>query len=201
LVTVLGWMDGFGIDPSPWPRVTAYMRRIERRPSVAAAMEREAAVPPVTWATCGLALGRTSSTRCLLRLQMFGHEVDERSQFGRNLAACRPENVELISLFHPLVKDGHETAISDSTTDREGRQASNSQTLDCQLNQRVDCRRTHPFGQNNFPLSFRTRKRPGSQLTRAGESVGEGIRDVPDRQGFPVRRTAPDIRVRRRSSV
>ncbi len=47
LFTVLGWMKGFGIDLSRWPRVAAYMRRVEVRPSVAAALEREAAVPPV----------------------------------------------------------------------------------------------------------------------------------------------------------
>lgn len=45
LFTVLGWMKGFGIDLSRWPKVAAYMRRIEVRPSVAAALEREAAVP------------------------------------------------------------------------------------------------------------------------------------------------------------
>jgi glutathione S-transferase len=44
LFTVLGWMKGFGIDLSRWPKLTAYMRRIEVRPSVAAALEREAAV-------------------------------------------------------------------------------------------------------------------------------------------------------------
>lgn len=45
LFTVLGWMEGFGINLSRWPKVTAYMRRIAVRPSVAAALEREAAVP------------------------------------------------------------------------------------------------------------------------------------------------------------
>ncbi|WP_425624674.1 glutathione transferase GstA [Agrobacterium radiobacter] len=44
LFTVLGWMKGFGIDLGRWPRVAAYMRRIEVRPSVTAALEREAAV-------------------------------------------------------------------------------------------------------------------------------------------------------------
>ncbi|WP_374039461.1 glutathione S-transferase C-terminal domain-containing protein (plasmid) [Brevundimonas staleyi] len=47
LFTVLGWMKGFGIDLSRWPKIAAYMRRIEVRPSVAAALEREAAVPSV----------------------------------------------------------------------------------------------------------------------------------------------------------
>lgn len=44
LFTVLGWMKGFGIDLSRWPKVAAYMQRIAIRPSVAAALEREAAV-------------------------------------------------------------------------------------------------------------------------------------------------------------
>jgi glutathione S-transferase len=44
LFTVLGWMKGLGIDLSRWPKVAAYMQRIEIRPSVAAALEREAAV-------------------------------------------------------------------------------------------------------------------------------------------------------------
>lgn len=44
LFTVLGWMKGFGIDLSRWPKLTAYMQRIEIRPSVAAALERETAV-------------------------------------------------------------------------------------------------------------------------------------------------------------
>lgn len=47
LFTVLGWMEGFGIDLSRWPLMDAYRRRIELRPSVAAALEREAAIPPV----------------------------------------------------------------------------------------------------------------------------------------------------------
>ncbi|GLK67134.1 glutathione transferase GstA [Hansschlegelia plantiphila] len=47
LFTVLGWMKGFGIDLNRWPKVAAFMRRIEVRPSVAAALEREAAVPSV----------------------------------------------------------------------------------------------------------------------------------------------------------
>ncbi|WP_280171611.1 glutathione transferase GstA [Agrobacterium pusense] len=45
LFTVLGWMKGFDIDLGHWPKVGAYMRRIEGRPSVAAALKREAAVP------------------------------------------------------------------------------------------------------------------------------------------------------------
>jgi glutathione S-transferase len=45
LFTVLCWMKGFGIDLGRWPKLTAYIRRIEVRPSVAAALEREAAVP------------------------------------------------------------------------------------------------------------------------------------------------------------
>lgn len=44
LFTVLGWMKGFGIDLSRWPKVAAYMQRIAIRPSVAAALEREASV-------------------------------------------------------------------------------------------------------------------------------------------------------------
>jgi len=44
LFAVLGWMKGFGIDLSRWPKLTAYMQRIEIRPSVAAALERETAV-------------------------------------------------------------------------------------------------------------------------------------------------------------
>lgn len=47
LFTVLGWMKGFGIDLNRWPKVAAFMRRIEVRPSVAAALEREAAIPSV----------------------------------------------------------------------------------------------------------------------------------------------------------
>jgi glutathione S-transferase len=47
LFTVLGWMEGFGIDLSRWPLTGAYWRRIELRPSVTAALEREAAIPPV----------------------------------------------------------------------------------------------------------------------------------------------------------
>ncbi|MBB3929600.1 glutathione S-transferase [Kaistia hirudinis] len=47
LYTVLGWMKGFGIDLKRWPSVAAYMRRIDVRPSVAAALEREAVVPSV----------------------------------------------------------------------------------------------------------------------------------------------------------
>lgn len=47
LYTVLGWMKGFGIDLKRWPNVAAYMRRIDVRPSVAAALEREAVVPSV----------------------------------------------------------------------------------------------------------------------------------------------------------
>lgn len=43
LFTVLGWMKGFGIDLSRWPKLTAYMQRIGVRPSVAAALKREAA--------------------------------------------------------------------------------------------------------------------------------------------------------------
>ncbi|WP_323688868.1 glutathione binding-like protein [Rhizobium sp. AN83] len=44
LFTVLGWIKGFGIDLSRWPKVAAYMQRIAICPSVAAALEREAAV-------------------------------------------------------------------------------------------------------------------------------------------------------------
>jgi glutathione S-transferase len=44
LFTVLGWMKGFGIDLGRWPRVAAYMRRIEVRASVTLALEREAAI-------------------------------------------------------------------------------------------------------------------------------------------------------------
>jgi len=61
--------------------------------------------------------------RHLLRLQMLGHEVDERPQFGRDLTTGRPENIELIGLGHPLVQDGHETAVSDLAADRKRRQA------------------------------------------------------------------------------
>lgn len=47
LYTVLSWMKGFGIDLKRWPNVAAYLRRIGVRPSVAAALEREAVVPSV----------------------------------------------------------------------------------------------------------------------------------------------------------
>ena len=47
LYTVLSWMKGFGIDLKRWPNVAAYLRLIGVRPSVAAALEREAVVPSV----------------------------------------------------------------------------------------------------------------------------------------------------------
>lgn len=47
LFTVLGWMKHFSIDLDLWPRVATYMRRIEVRRSILAALEREVAVPPV----------------------------------------------------------------------------------------------------------------------------------------------------------
>lgn len=47
LFTVLGWMPGFGIDLARWPAVAAYVRAIAARPSVAAALAREAGSPAV----------------------------------------------------------------------------------------------------------------------------------------------------------
>jgi len=48
LFTLLGWMDGFGVDLGRWPAIGPYLRRIEARPSVKAALAREAAFPPVS---------------------------------------------------------------------------------------------------------------------------------------------------------
>ncbi|MBK1838857.1 glutathione transferase GstA [Azospirillum sp. YIM B02556] len=47
LFAVLGWMPGFGIELARWPAIAAYVRGIAARPSVAAALAREAAVPAV----------------------------------------------------------------------------------------------------------------------------------------------------------
>jgi len=47
LFTVLGWMDGFAVDLIGWPAIASYLRRVEVRPSVKAALKREAEFPPV----------------------------------------------------------------------------------------------------------------------------------------------------------
>lgn len=47
LFTVLGWMEGFGIDIGGWPRVASYVENIAARPSVGAALAREAKISPV----------------------------------------------------------------------------------------------------------------------------------------------------------
>ncbi|MGO4683544.1 glutathione transferase GstA [Hyphomicrobium sp. 2TAF46] len=47
LLTVLGWMKGFSINLDDWPQIAAYAERIAARPSVVAALEREAAIPSV----------------------------------------------------------------------------------------------------------------------------------------------------------
>lgn len=48
LFTVLGWMKAFGISLHGWPQIAAYVGRVGARASVAAALEREAAIPAVT---------------------------------------------------------------------------------------------------------------------------------------------------------
>ena len=47
LFTVLGWMKVFSISLGGWPQIAAYAERIAARPSVAAALERETAIPAV----------------------------------------------------------------------------------------------------------------------------------------------------------
>jgi glutathione S-transferase len=47
LFTVLGWMKIFSIDLDRWPTIAGYMQRIGARPSVEAALAREAEIPPV----------------------------------------------------------------------------------------------------------------------------------------------------------
>lgn len=47
LFTVLGWMEGFSINLAQWPAVVDFIARVARRPSVTAALLREAAIPPV----------------------------------------------------------------------------------------------------------------------------------------------------------
>lgn len=42
LLAVLNWCEYAGIDPSPWPVLTAYRDRLRQRPSVARAMAAEA---------------------------------------------------------------------------------------------------------------------------------------------------------------
>lgn len=41
LFVVSGWSPHFGIDPAPWPALTAFRQRIEQRPSVQAALAAE----------------------------------------------------------------------------------------------------------------------------------------------------------------
>lgn len=45
LFTVLGWMKIFRINLGDWPQIAAYAERIGKRPSVNAALEKEAAIP------------------------------------------------------------------------------------------------------------------------------------------------------------
>lgn len=47
LFTVLKWLPLFNIDINDWPQLAAFMKRIEARPSVQAAMAAEAATQPV----------------------------------------------------------------------------------------------------------------------------------------------------------
>lgn len=47
LFTVLTWMPRLAVDLGGWPGITRYMERIAARPSVIAALAREAEVPPV----------------------------------------------------------------------------------------------------------------------------------------------------------
>jgi glutathione S-transferase len=47
LFTVLGWMKVFAINFDSWPTIAGYMQRIGARPSVKAALAREAEIPPV----------------------------------------------------------------------------------------------------------------------------------------------------------
>lgn len=47
LFTVLKWMPSLAVDLSGWTNITEYMKRIATRPSVVAALEREAEIPPV----------------------------------------------------------------------------------------------------------------------------------------------------------
>lgn len=47
LFTVLGWMKIFSIDLERWPAIASYARRVGTRPSVTAALAREAQCPPV----------------------------------------------------------------------------------------------------------------------------------------------------------
>lgn len=47
LFTVLKWLPLFNIDINDWPELAAFMKRIEARPSVQAAMAAEAATQPV----------------------------------------------------------------------------------------------------------------------------------------------------------
>ncbi|WP_347094159.1 glutathione transferase GstA [Sphingomonas parapaucimobilis] len=47
LFTVLKWMPSLAVDLSDWTNITAYTKRIAARPSVVAALAREAEIPPV----------------------------------------------------------------------------------------------------------------------------------------------------------
>lgn len=47
LFVILGWLPLFKIDLAAWPRTAALARRVEARPSVAAALAREAEAPEV----------------------------------------------------------------------------------------------------------------------------------------------------------
>ena len=47
LFTVLKWMPGLRIDLGGWTNIVAYAQRIAARPSVVAALAREAEIPPV----------------------------------------------------------------------------------------------------------------------------------------------------------
>lgn len=47
LFTVLGWMPEFAIELGRWPKIATYVRKIDARPSVAAARARETAIPTV----------------------------------------------------------------------------------------------------------------------------------------------------------
>lgn len=47
LFTVLSWMPALGIDLGRWKSIVGYVERIDVRPSVVRAREREAEIPPI----------------------------------------------------------------------------------------------------------------------------------------------------------
>lgn len=84
-------------------------------------------------------LGGPCAAMALTGEQVFGHEIDEHTNFRREIAAGRPQHPEDASFGGEFLQDRAQRSIGDLLGDREMRQAGNSEPFFGKIDQRFEC--------------------------------------------------------------